>query len=94
MPAMVIGIASSIGRGETGADHDVGRAALAIALERVAGDRGAEEHKIVEGRQPPFGPEAPDVVQAFARGARISAMTLCGKLADSQRARIDRHAAS
>ena len=56
-------------RGKAGADRDVGRAPFPIALERIAGDRGAEEHQIVEGRQPPFGAEAPDVVQALARGA-------------------------
>ena len=51
------------------ADRHVGRACLAVALERVARDRGAEQHEVIEGRQPPFGAEAPDLVQALAGGA-------------------------
>src|SRR6516164_8636584 len=37
--------------GKTSAEGHVGRAALAVAFERVARDRGAEQHQIVEARQ-------------------------------------------
>ena len=51
------------------AEHDVGVAALAVALERVARHARAEEQQVVEVRQPPLGAEAADVVDALARGA-------------------------
>ena len=51
MPAMVIGIFRCDRLlGEARAEHDVGRAFLAIAFERIARDRGAEEQQIVEMR--------------------------------------------
>src|SRR6202035_3306007 len=50
-------------------DRDVGGAPLAITLERVARDAGAEEQQIVEVRHAPLGAEAADVVQALAGGA-------------------------
>jgi hypothetical protein len=49
-----------------GAEHDVGAAALAVALERVARDAGAEEEQVVEVRQRTLRAEAADVVQALA----------------------------
>ncbi len=65
MPAMVMGILSVTGlRGEARADGDVGRAALAVAFERIAADRGAEEQQVVEMRQPPLGAATTDVVDA------------------------------
>ena len=51
------------------AEHDVGVAALAVALERIARDARAEEEQVVEVRQPALGAPAPDVVDALARGA-------------------------
>jgi hypothetical protein len=51
------------------AEHDVGAAALAVALERIAGDAGAEEEQVVEVGEPPLGAEAADVVDALAGGA-------------------------
>ena len=56
-------------RREPGADHDVGRATLAVALQRVARHAGAEEQQIVEVRQLAFGAEAADVVDPLARCA-------------------------
>ena len=55
--------------GEARADRDVGRAFLAIAFERIAADRGAEEQQIVEMRQLALGAGAADVVDAGRRGA-------------------------
>ena len=49
-------------------ERDVRVAALAVALERVAGDARAEEEEIVEVRQLPLRAEAADVVDALARG--------------------------
>jgi hypothetical protein len=54
---------------ESRSDRDVGAAALAVALERVARDARAEEQQVVEVRQPPLGAEAADVVDALTRGA-------------------------
>src|SRR5665213_2647144 len=54
---------------EPRADHDVGAAALAVALERVAGDARAEQEQVVAVRQAPLRAEAADVVDALARGA-------------------------
>ena len=54
---------------EARAQHDVGLAALAIALERIAADGGAEEQQIVEMRQPAFRAAAADVVDAGGGGA-------------------------
>ena len=51
------------------AEHDVGVAALAVALERVARDARAEQQQVVEVRQPPLRAEAADVVDALARRA-------------------------
>ena len=70
MPAMVIGIFSSIGfLAKRVPSIDVGRAFLAIAFERIAADRGAEEQQIVEMRQLALGAAAADVVDAGRRGA-------------------------
>ena len=55
--------------GEAGAEPDVGGAFLAIALEGIAGDRGAEEEQIVEGRQLALGAEAADLIEALIGGA-------------------------
>src|SRR5439155_3731263 len=55
--------------GEAGPQDDVGAAALAVALERVSRDAGAEEEQVVEVRQAPLGAEAADVVDPLARGA-------------------------
>ena len=70
IPAIVTGI-FELERllGEARAEHDVGRAPLAVALERVAGDRRAEEEEIVEVRQAPLRAEPADVVDPLARGA-------------------------
>ena len=51
------------------AEHDVGVAALAVALERVARDARAEEQQVVEVRHAPLGAPAADVVDALARRA-------------------------
>src|SRR4029077_7274088 len=51
---------------EARAEHDVGAASLAIALERVARDTRAEEEQVVEVRQTPLGAEAADVVDTLA----------------------------
>ena len=70
MPAMVIGIFSSIGFfAMARAEHDIGAAALAIAFERIAGDRRAEEKQVVEVRQLPLRAGAADVVDAGDRRA-------------------------
>jgi hypothetical protein len=53
---------------ETRAEDDVGRAAFAITLERVAGDARAEEEEVVEMRKATLGAEAADVVDTLARG--------------------------
>jgi hypothetical protein len=55
--------------GEAGAKPDVGAAFLAIAFERIAAYRSAEEEKIIEIRQPPLGAEAANVVDAGRGGA-------------------------
>ena len=52
---------------EARAEHDVGRAPLAIALEGVARHRRSEEEQVVEVRQLALGAEAADVVDALAR---------------------------
>ena len=54
---------------EPRAENDVGRALLAVALERVARDARAEQQEIVEVRQPPLRAEAPDVVDALSCSA-------------------------
>ena len=51
------------------AEHDVGAAALAVAFERIARDRRAEEQEVVEMRQLPLRAGAADVVDAGGRGA-------------------------
>ncbi len=51
------------------AQHDIGVAALAVALERVARHARPEEEQVVEVRHAALGPEAADVVDALARGA-------------------------
>jgi hypothetical protein len=48
---------------------DVRVAPLAVALERVARDAGAEEEQVVEVGHAPLGAEPADVVDALARGA-------------------------
>src|SRR5271168_2033669 len=50
---------------KTGAERHVGGAALAIAFERVARDRGAEQYEIVETRQRAQSPEAADLVDTL-----------------------------
>ena len=70
MPAMVIGILSSIGflakraPSTTSVSHR-----LAIAFERIARDRRAEEQQIVEMRQLALGAAAANVVDAGRRRA-------------------------
>ena len=54
---------------EARSEHDVGAAALAVALERVTRHAGAEEEQVVEVRQPPLRAEAADVVDPLARRA-------------------------
>jgi hypothetical protein len=67
---MVIGIFSTIGfLAKRGAEHDGCVAFLAIAFERVARDRGAEEQQVVEMRQLALGAGAADIVDAGRRGA-------------------------
>ena len=51
------------------AEHDIGAAALAIAFERIARDRCAEEEQIVEVRQLPLRAGAADVIDAGDRRA-------------------------
>ena len=51
------------------AEDDVGAAPLAVALQRVARHRRAEEQQVVEVRQRPFGAPAADVVDAGLGGA-------------------------
>jgi hypothetical protein len=57
---------SSVDRllGETGAEPDVGRAFLAVAFQRIAADRGAEEQQVIEMRQVALGATAADVIDA------------------------------
>ena len=55
--------------GEARAERDVGRALLAIAFERIARDRGAEEQEVVEVRHLALGAAAADVVDAGRGGA-------------------------
>ena len=50
------------------AEHDVGIAALAITLERVARDARSEEEQVVEVGYRSLGAEAANVVDALARG--------------------------
>ena len=64
MPAIVIRIFSSKGRPAARPRRHVRVAALPVALERVAGDAGAEEEQVVEVRHAPLGAEAADVVDA------------------------------
>ena len=71
MPAMVMGMSSSRGSGAVpAAEHGAGLAALAVALERVARDRGGQEDEIVEGRDLPAGAQASDRVAARCRPSR------------------------
>ncbi len=55
--------------GETIAEHDVGAAALAIALQRIAAHGGAEKKEIVKMRYLALGAEAANVVKAGRGGA-------------------------
>src|SRR5207302_336031 len=55
--------------GEAGAQRDVGVAALAVALERIARHAGAEQQEVVEVRDAALGAPAADVVDALARRA-------------------------
>ena len=55
--------------GEARAEHDIGGAALAIAFERIARDRGAEEEQVVEMRDLALGAAAADVIDAGGGGA-------------------------
>ena len=52
-----------------GAEHDVGVAALAVALERIARHARAEHQQVVEVGEPALRAEAADVVDALARRA-------------------------
>ena len=82
MPAIVIGIFRWSGAfAELVPDDDVrGKSQrLAVALERVARDAGAEQQEIVKG-EPPLGPETADVVDPLARGA----LNLCDHRAVEQ----------
>jgi hypothetical protein len=75
-------------------EDDVGRAALAVALERVARDRRAEEEQVVEVRQAPLRPEAADVVDPLGRGAldlRDRRTVEEVRLAEVPGPRLDRH---
>src|SRR5690349_20716477 len=54
---------------EAGPEDDVGVAALAVALERVAGDACAEQEQVVEVRHAPLRAEAANVVDALPRCA-------------------------
>jgi hypothetical protein len=54
---------------EAVAEHDVGVAALAVALERIARHARAEEQQVVEVRHAALGAPAADVVDPLARGA-------------------------
>jgi hypothetical protein len=49
-------------------ERDVGVAAFAVALQRIAGDAGAEEQQVVEVRHLALGAEPADVVDALAGG--------------------------
>ena len=70
MPAMVIGIFSSIGfLAKRVPSDDVGAALLAIAFQRIARHRGAEKQQIVEMRQLALGAAAADIIDAGRRGA-------------------------
>ena len=70
MPAIVIGIFSSSGFFACRVpEHDVGVAALAVALERVARHARAQEQQVVEVGEAALRAEAADVVDALARGA-------------------------
>ena len=51
-------------RGEAVAQHHLGAAPLAVALQRVAADRGAEEQQVVEMRERALRAGAADVVDA------------------------------
>src|SRR5207237_2221192 len=49
--------------------HDVGAAPLAVALERIPRDAGAEQEQVVEVGEPPLRAEAANVVDPLARRA-------------------------
>ena len=55
--------------GEARAQHDIGAATLAIALQRIARDRGAQEQQIIEMRQLALRAAAADIVNAGGGGA-------------------------
>src|SRR5262249_587697 len=55
--------------GEARADGDVGAASLAVALERIARHRSAEENEVVEARQMALGAIAADLIEALVGGA-------------------------
>jgi hypothetical protein len=55
--------------GKTGAERHVSGATLAIAFERVARDRGAQQYEVVETRQRAQSAEAADLVEAFIGSA-------------------------
>src|SRR5262249_19026420 len=52
---------------ETRAERHVRAAALAVPLEWIARDAGAQEEQVVEVRHPALGAEAADVVDALTR---------------------------
>ena len=53
--------------GEARAQHHVGAALLAVAFERIARDRGAEEQQVIEMRQLALGAGAADIIDAGRR---------------------------
>ena len=55
--------------GKARAQHHVGAALLAVAFQRIARDRGAEEQQIVEMRQLSLGAGTADVIDAGGGGA-------------------------
>ena len=70
MPAMVMGILSSIGfLAKRVPRCHISGAFLAIALQGIARDGGAKENEIVEGGQLALGAIAADFIEALIRGA-------------------------
>ena len=61
------------------AQHDIGVAAFAVALQRVARHRRAEEQQVVEVRKRSFGAPAADVVDAGLGGAVDGGDGLAGR---------------
>src|SRR5258708_2751887 len=51
--------------GEPGPDHGSGVTSLPVSLERVPGERRADESQVVEGRQLTFGAPASDLISGY-----------------------------